>query len=1681
MATQTLAAKTPATEPRQPAKATRQQERQLLHAVLRVNAERFSAQDLHTVRAAYGNGRYSAALRRAVEQYRLYDMRAEINKAREDEQARQAAAERQRRLIETAEQHRRQSLEEAVAALRGRLLSPDPAEHQRVVIEKIRDREAAWLVDLQALFSARVGEALPVWLLHQRRDTPGYREALWRLRAANADGSGREPGLPASAQPLAYDERALKELVLMTLRGFNQDREADQQRGYKTLLGIAPAVLPQFAAAFARWQHRPLEDYLIDDVVRSSISVQAIALVREGVADVAAVHVAVAAEIIPEGGEDARLRTIDTLKATRPSQRSALESRYNLTFRQVGHRARQHQPDTLRAHLKALAGRFDIAAYHHTLALLHHEPTPAEELYFLLARSSSAQRQAAIKLLKKFARDNVSFCQLESDWNRYVRQAQPGNPEAFTTLPLMAHVRSVLTSVVDEFLGFGSSELHLVTGLLESLSRVTADPVAVQLAQKGQEPQEPPDAAKAAAADAGGAAFQRRLYREIATEREQRRQEDVRLAAARVALDAASNSDEPSIHEALKDSNAILRGRIERQNAHIKAWQLEPGLSEAQRAELVGKARAALAHDEAFAAQQRAGLITRIDNERKLYFNPDGLQLSNAELPLARLALMADASPADEIYALAASREFERMTERVTAIWASGGIEALITDARQPRADAAGRELRPSFSFANLPALLAASPFGRNDLNVVQRQKDKVAGALSRRSWLGGGASLWQRALLLTASGKTDAERGADRLDWEINQGVELLGSHAASDLGEVVKFLSAPGLGTQRREAVIAAYVSQYGAGYLTAQAGETPVRLFLRRIHFWFEGNSTHYLKLRELLMPASTRSDKARYARELDEASAPQSGKAAVRGFSDWWESKWGTHRRAASARSQDWLEYIAQTSPAELARLQRESGRSSADDLASYYYEEFKSRRAELKALEDQVVERISDVVELAVDSGITLFTGGAALPAIIAAVVAAGANMAVHEALLGTEYKLASAANLNALVQAAIGAIAVEGDLRGRLVVKRLPLKGLEKAAGGRGRYAQEWLQNTITGGIEGLLSAGTDMAINTALQDRWISAEDIRRNSYLVLGKLAGKAISTPGTVNFHPGNVLTYQNPWEQFKNVLFFKAALKSENIAKEYVKLLLSAHADQPFVDALLDITLKIAWGEARVAVRGSVSYLTGRYNTGAELAQVALFRKRKPQEFAEALAKGLLARYGKADAPELRQRCDARIAKNPSLSLFDAFVLEMQGDPELLSKLHKTVLEAANLALGSKPARGILASSEGATPLDQLLGDADVQRRLVSAGQQRQLNQARDDVLATVAQVNEAGARLPAPHQNLEPAAVAAEHTEQAHKALTATATATAQAHDSVREPPLSEARRAFAATRPAAPSTRPTVQTRSSVATTARRDASAAEPLKGSRVLDTDVPLAGFHSKTTMAAIIEWGKPRTVTQPDGSKLTVPHNVYPRLNRLSIADLTRPGREVSLLEARAFRDAYRDHHLGHLSGRTPHVSATGRFHLMNYTVRLLEREERKNGPSPRDIQLDQLHRRLGVGRHAGAVPVPPQGEARSRGKDLAPAGPRIAERHPPLPAGYRNLADFSRKLGGLFDLTGPAKTAVTPSELQHLSHQRALLFDWRDFLRSAAQRAPGDAWAQRQAAAMDHVCAMLDSPPETEDAR
>ncbi len=1285
----------------------------LQRAIQRAAAGLETTLDRELIRRAWGDPRLRGPLREAVEAFhRLdeHDDRAELlaaraAQARDAERRRREADARALQLGVRAGRHDaddtqaqllREEQREAVPVIHAQLASNSAGDHLAAA-GTLAQHDIDWLAGFQHAYAQVHRQSLYGWLSRQDRRTPGHDRVLELLRASHADSAAVQREFGYAFEYL--DEKQLGSLVDQLQAAF-LNSEQGQQAGYRLLLRQPARVLEALASGtrFRRLFWRVgFSDFLIDHVERSEWSLRALAVLRERAPDVARAHVELAVELIPLSGSDARgrvVRTLEQIDRVPEGARTQVEAQYDRTWRGVGHLRGQHQPDTLRGHLKALEGRFDVGHYHHALALLHHRPTEAEELYFLLSRWGSAQPAEAIALLKKWVDEQLPRQRLESDWERHVRQPQPGNDFAFTALPLRQHLGSALRLDVGIAALGGQSNERQVMLLIAALRGEEANEESSRLAAEAQ-------GRLKQAADHPGQ--RERLLTDAQTlnlaadETRLRAAEDSRLNAASVMLNADVMVADGERLAALKQIRQILLARVERQQARLTALDADVALPPSARGALKAAIDALLAHDRVDADIRLGRLARQVDEGR--------LPLAWDAAPLARSALSSAGNLADEIYILAIRREFAQVYARVLKAWAGGGSEALIRDAGRATIGRDGRVLRPAFRFAELARRVSDHALDEPGRDAVDAAHDWV----KRKLWLGFKGPL-ARVVALTREDLDDAHRGAACLHaiLELDDSTRH-DSRAAPDLADAVRFFDTPGLTAERAEAAIAAYVGIHFLNRRRPQQNETPVRAWLRAVHDCFEGDSTHYLALAERVLPARSDAERAERVRLRDAVG----DSSVVRGFADWWERSSGSHRRAAAARSRDWLLYFAQASPAEQSRMRRASGLATAGDIGEHYYRQYQERMAVLKALEDGVVDRLADLVELAIDVAITAVTGGAALPAVLSAMAAAMANITVHEILQRKEVKTLSIDNLVAVANAGVGAFAVEGGLREKFVIRMLELKGLGAAFNGGGRHLQESVQNIVTGVLENSLASAIELSVNTLSHEFGIGDDEVRKHRDQMLGKVVGKAFGTRFTVHWHPGLINTYTRLPARIFIQSMFKTGLRVESIFKELVKHWYSSAADQPFIDTLGDIALKIAFGEFKSLVKAQTSARVGLINADAERLQVTRFKQQDPVAFADAVLKGIRARYAASDGDELRASIHQRRAADPKLDEDSAMLSALRSDRDLAALLHKEVRKAADAALGVSARQGLRAERKGAEDLPALIDAPDVQPHIAAA--------------------------------------------------------------------------------------------------------------------------------------------------------------------------------------------------------------------------------------------------------------------------------------------------------------------------------------------------------------------------------
>jgi len=1242
----------------------------------------------------------------------------------------------------------RRDVADRVDRLGTAFFSSEPELHAEgaALLGGIKDQD---LADLILGWRARFSPDLRTQLLRKSAEqvTPGLARALElvELGLVRMARYRKDVGTVRGDEP-----ETIRKLANAVLHHFG--RGDDHQRGYwllKSLSGQDQKAL--LADIKGRAGGYDLIDDLIGAKERTQYAIRAIAVLRLGASDDGHDEVDLAADLL-RGDDDRVLAKLESRKDH--AGRAELAAKYDQLFKGVGPHNRMRTPDTLRGHLafwstsgvvRGVKRLWDPSRYHRMLALLHHEPTEAEQLYFLLPRWRWAHTDEAIKLLKELVRRRVPMSKLEADWNKYVRGGLDGTVAPFAEQGLRDHVREVLAlkeskavryslnlaAVVAPLASAGVQLIRLgdrfesykaVMALLDVLEDVGPDRTAETLAAMGaeQEPamaapsflrrDEPPrpapgprprtrkqareaQARERAEYEAGRVERVQNLALRIgAEERDARRGEEARLLAAHKLIELSQGYISPNdkqIQEAVGEIVEVLTQRVQRLRARIKHLGEDETVADPHYAMLEQSLERSLDEAQDELERERSRLSARLAGR--------DIKMSNGEYLATRLRLAKSPTAADEIYGLAIAGDYERMTERLTAIWAEGGMNQFLADCAKPAEDGLGLEVRSPYRLDRLPFQLGGG--GLADQRAFRNRP------------------VWQRALLLAQPGMSDVKRGVARLRYELTGGDAQARSHSAVDLADTYRFLATPALDQKLRQPVVAGYVEEFLE--LRDRSADTAARLrvFLEYVAAEYEGKSQNYNKLRELLAPPQTAEEAAEHARDLKAAGRRGWGHGLVAWLVQKGETAAGSHWAEAADRSQDYLEAVAAASPEELEQMYASTGAKTPQELARHYLEEFKARQGEVQAMEDACVDRLADLVEVAIESGLGIVTGGTGLVAVVNSVVAAAANILVHEAMQGAEFKTFSVDNMNALFQAGLGTWGVEADLRGK-IARVIPLTPLKAAWGGKGHVLREGLHNVITGGFESLLSSAAEAAIDIAGRDKWPDREFLARKTDEAIGRMIAKVGSTPVTLHHNPGQYHTYMAASNRLLTQVLFKVSLKgTEAAAKEAVRILHGAEAGQPFALTLWQIAVKDVWSMAKATAKSGASTLAAMGTARAEIAHVTEFRLAHPEHFAFAVKEALKEHYAGEKGAALRAEYAARSKADPKLSE-PAFLLEqLHSDPRLRSTIHKSVLATAEAVLGRRAGAGAVGFFRAGQELDQLATEPAIAAQIAPVQQSR----------------------------------------------------------------------------------------------------------------------------------------------------------------------------------------------------------------------------------------------------------------------------------------------------------------------------------------------------------------------------
>ncbi|HEY9800533.1 MAG TPA: DUF4157 domain-containing protein [Leptolyngbyaceae cyanobacterium] len=340
-------------------------------------------------------------------------------------------------------------------------------------------------------------------------------------------------------------------------------------------------------------------------------------------------HVAMALAIIPLGTRNAEIFRI--LNSLPLAGRQRLEQQYDDTFYDTyGSGVR-----TLKQDLKDELGDSDEGQK--SLALLYHDLTSAEQLYFDSVAISGTHTESVIQRIQsEWSRGAAAFTNFEADWNNYVRGAGAWNDNRpWTDMTLPQAMRDEL----------GGEDWDLVKAVLDGYERY----------QQGG----------GTAADATGELSEDQRFE----------REEIEIQVAEDTLTAATTggyieagTNEAQVFQAVSTIRRIWQQRIER-------------------------ARQAEDHER----RQR---YERQWEERRtalIQFIPSEMDTGTADNQRVMLLLAGDLTPADEVYLAGQSGDDNQVISLITRFWAQGQINQLLEQARTARSDDNNHVLRPSF------------------------------------------------------------------------------------------------------------------------------------------------------------------------------------------------------------------------------------------------------------------------------------------------------------------------------------------------------------------------------------------------------------------------------------------------------------------------------------------------------------------------------------------------------------------------------------------------------------------------------------------------------------------------------------------------------------------------------------------------------------------------------------------------------------------------------------------------------------------------------------------------------------------------------------------------------------------------------------------------------------------------
>ena len=311
----------------------------------------------------------------------------------------------------------------------------------------------------------------------------------------------------------------------------------------------------------------------------------------------------------------------------------------------------------------------------------------------------------------------------------------------------------------------------------------------------------------------------------------------------------------------------------------------DPTLGPAERTTLANRFDADAAIARSASSARRAAL------SRRIIGSDNSIKMSSGDHAAARLALTDTPTLTDEVWVAVQGRNWDDVLALVTKAWARGQMDDLLRTAAKPGEDVFGIAVRPAFNlFTSLSRMAGTLPYRR----IMALARADVSDA------------------------RRDAKRGVARIYEEMKEG------DTGSDLGPIVDLLGHHDLTSQLRSDVLEAFVAFEADDGVSKSRETTPAKFFLDRMARHFEGDTSNWERLRDLLEPAKTAAEQRERARDVRAAAHRGRYSSIAQGAAHAWGVVSGDYLYEAEARAEDRLEYIRTASDEQLAPLLEAAG-------------------------------------------------------------------------------------------------------------------------------------------------------------------------------------------------------------------------------------------------------------------------------------------------------------------------------------------------------------------------------------------------------------------------------------------------------------------------------------------------------------------------------------------------------------------------------------------------------------------------------------------------------------------------------------------------------------------------------------------------------------------------------------